>query len=140
MKFMVLLGRILFSLIFLMASPGLFSKASIQYAASQGVPWASMAVPFSGALALFGSLSLVFGYKARLGACLLLLFLVPVILMLHAFWHAKDASTAQIQQIMFMKNVALAGGALLVTYFGAGPLSVDAWLKSRGMPPADAQN
>jgi uncharacterized membrane protein YphA (DoxX/SURF4 family) len=38
------------------------------------------------------------------------------------------------QQIMFMKNLALMGGALLVIYFGAGPLSVDDWLQSRSQP------
>lgn len=60
---------------------------------------------------------------------MLVLFLVPVTLMLHNFWTltGKDAQT---NYIMFMKNVSMLGGALLVAYFGAGPMSVDACLKS----------
>jgi putative oxidoreductase len=131
MKYTALLGRILFSLIFLMAAPGHFGKGTIQYAASQGVPLASIAVPLSGVLALLGGLSLLLGFKAKWGAGLLLLFLVPVTVMLHAFWAVKDPTMAQMQQIMFMKNVAMAGGALLVVYFGSGPLSLDAWLAAR---------
>ena len=48
----VLLGRFFFALIFLMSGPNHFSKQTIAYAASQGVPLASIAVPFSGVLAL----------------------------------------------------------------------------------------
>jgi putative oxidoreductase len=131
MKCTPLIGRILFSLIFLMAGPGHFAKGTIQYAASQGVPLASIAVRLSGVLALVGGLSLLLGFKARWGAGLLLLFLVPVTLMMHAFWAVKDPAMAQMQQVNFTKNLALAGGALLIVYFGSGPLSLDAWLKTR---------
>lgn len=131
MRYLALLGRILFSVIFLVAAPGHFTQGTIQYAASQGVPLASITVPLSGVLALLGGLSVLLGFKARWGAWLLLLFLVPVTLMMHKFWGLTDAAAAQMQQINFMKNMAMAGGALLVTYFGSGPLSVDAWLESR---------
>ena len=53
-------------------------------------------------------------------------FLVPVTLMMHNFWAVKDPLTAQIQMAMFMKNVSMVGGALLISQFGAGPLSLDA--------------
>lgn len=46
--------------------------------------------------------------------------------MLHAFWKVTDPMMAQIQMGMFMKNVSMLGGALLIAYFGAGPLSLDA--------------
>jgi putative oxidoreductase len=134
MKVIVLIGRILFSAIFLMAAPNHFGSGAIQYAASQGVPLASVAVPISGVLALLGGLSLLLGFKARWGAWLLLLFLVPVTVMMHRFWAVSDPTMAQMQQIMFMKNVAMAGGALLVAYFGSGPLSLDAWLEARHHP------
>ncbi|TLY32218.1 MAG: DoxX family protein [Ignavibacteria bacterium] len=126
MKYAVLLGRIFYSLIFLMASPGHFSKGTIAFAASQGVPFASIAVPLSGVMALLGGLSIALGYKAKWGGLLLALFLVPVTVMLHNFWTVTDPMMAQMQQIMFMKNIAMLGGALLITYFGAGPLSLDA--------------
>jgi putative oxidoreductase len=121
----VLVGRLFFALIFLMAGINHFSKQTIGYAASQGVPLASLAVPLSGVLALAGGLSILLGYRAKIGAWLIVLFLAPVTLMMHKFWGITDPMTEQIQQIMFMKNVAIAGGALLISQFGTGPLSLD---------------
>ncbi len=46
--------------------------------------------------------------------------------MLHNFWAATDPATQQMQMAMFMKNVSLLGGALLITQFGSGPWSLDA--------------
>jgi putative oxidoreductase len=46
--------------------------------------------------------------------------------MIHNFWAVKDWMMAQVQIAMFMKNVTMTGGALLVSQFGAGPLSLDA--------------
>ena len=121
----VLAGRALFSLIFIVAAVGHFSPQEIAYAAQQGVPFASFAVPFSGVMALVGGLSVLLGYKAKWGAWLLIAFLVPVTLMMHNFWAVKDAMMAQMQMAMFLKNVSMMGGALLISQFGAGPLSLD---------------
>jgi putative oxidoreductase len=90
------------------------------------VPFASVAVPFSGVLALAGGLSILLGYRAKIGAWLIALFLIPVTLMMHKFWTVHDPMMAQIQMVMFMKNMAILGGALLISQFGAGPLSLDA--------------
>jgi putative oxidoreductase len=133
MKYIVLFGRVLYSLIFVMASLGHFSKGEIGYAAAQGVPLASIVVPLSGVMAFLGGLSVVLGYKAKWGAWLLVLFLVPVTVMMHNFWAVNDPMMAQMQQAMFMKNLSMLGGALLISYFGAGPLSLDAWLRSRSV-------
>ena len=121
----VLAGRFLFVLIFLWAAPNHFSKQAIAYAASQGVPLASMAVPLSGILAVAGGLSVLLGYCARVGAWLIALFLVSVTFIMHKFWVVRDPVMAQMQMIMFMKNVSILGGALLISQFGAGPLSLD---------------
>jgi putative oxidoreductase len=121
----VLLGRLFFALIFLMAGPNHFSSQTIAYAASQGVPLASIVVPFSGALAIVGGLSILLGYRARIGAWLIALFLVGVTPMMHKFWVVPDPMMHQLQMIMFMKNMAMLGGALLITQFGAGPWSLD---------------
>ena len=64
----VFLGRLLFALIFLMSGPMHFSSQTIAYAASQGVPLASIVVPISGVLAIVGGLSILLGYRAKLGA------------------------------------------------------------------------
>jgi putative oxidoreductase len=126
MRYLVLLGRICFAAIFIVAAPGHFKAQEIAYAAHAGVPLASLAVPVSGLMALAGGLSVALGYRAKIGAWLLVLFLVPVTITMHNFWAATDPMMAQIQMAMFMKNVGLMGGALLLAYFGAGPLSVDA--------------
>jgi len=122
---MVLLGRLFFALIFLMAGPNNFSSQTIAYAASQGVPLASIVVPFSGALAIVSGLSILLGYRARIGAWLIALFLVGVTPMMHKFWVVPDPMMHQLQMIMFMKNISMLGGALLITQFGAGPWSLD---------------
>jgi len=122
----VVLGRFLFVLIFLTAASNHFTKQTIAFAASQGVPLASIAVPLSGVLAIAGGLSILLGYRAKLGAWLIALFLVPVTLMMHKFWLVQDPMMAQIQMILFMKNVSMLGGALLISQLGAGPFSLDA--------------
>jgi uncharacterized membrane protein YphA (DoxX/SURF4 family) len=44
---------------------------------------------------------------------------------MHRFWTVSDPMMHQMQMINFMKNLSIIGGALLITYFGAGPLSLD---------------
>ena len=125
MKYLVLLGRILYAAIFISAAPGHFTAVTIAYAAGKGVPLASIVVPLSGIIALLGGLSILTGYKARHGAWLIVLFLVPVTVMMHNFWVITEPMAARIQYIMFMKNLSMLGGALLITYFGSGPFSLD---------------
>ena len=83
-------------------------------------------LPLSGLIALAGGLSVLLGYRAKVGAWLLVVFLVPITLAIHNFWAVHDPMAAQIQQVMFMKNLSMLGAALLISYFGAGPLSFDA--------------
>jgi len=46
--------------------------------------------------------------------------------MMHKFWAVTDPMMAQMQMSMFMKNVSMIGTALIISQFGAGPLSLDA--------------
>ncbi len=124
MKYITLLGRILYSFIFIMAAPGHFKAGEIAYAVSAGVPMANILVPLSGVIALLGGLSVLLGYKAKCGAWLLVLFLAPVTVLMHKFWGIPDPMAAQMQMAMFMKNVSMAGAALLITQFGSGPASL----------------
>ena len=121
----VLLGRLLFGLIFIMAGPNQFSSQTIAYAASHGVPAASLAVPLAGVLAIAGGLSVLLGYRAKIGAWLIALFLIGVTPAMHNFWAISDPMAHQMQFIHFMKNLSMLGGALLITQLGAGPWSVD---------------
>jgi|ERR1700722_5963971 len=125
MKFIVLLGRIFYSAIFLLSCPKHFTQPLIDFAASQGTPFASIVVPLSGLIGILGALSILLGYKAKLGAWLIVIFLVPITLVIHKFWAYSDPNMANLQLIMFMKNLSMLGGALLITHFGSGPLSLD---------------
>ena len=102
-----------------------FAKQAIGFAASQGVPLAPVLVPLSGIIALLGGLSILLGYRARFGAWLIAIFLIGVTPM-HKFWGIPDPMMQQMQMVMFMKNLAMLGGALLITQFGSGPWSLDA--------------
>jgi putative oxidoreductase len=103
------------------------------YANSQGVPMATVLVPISGILAIAGGLSILFGYKAKWGAWLLVAFLIPVTLMMHAFWKLDDPMQHQMQMVMFMKNTSMLGAAFLIAWFGAGPLSIDERTKKNSL-------
>ncbi len=133
MKYAALFGRIIFASIFVMSAPVHFSKDTINFAAAAGVPLASIAVPISGILALIGGLSVALGYKAKWGAWLLVLFLVPVSFMMHNFWSVSDPMTKQMQMVMFFKNMSILGASVLVTYFGSGPLSLDEWVSEHSL-------
>jgi putative oxidoreductase len=129
---------VLLALVFLLSAPGHFSPTIIGYAAAQGVPAASVLVPLAGILAFVGGLSVALGYRARIGAWMLVVFLVPVTLMMHRFWAAGDPAVALLQRVMFLKNLAILGGALVVTHFGAGPVSFDAMREVRAQRAARA--
>lgn len=118
-------GRFLYSLIFIISGVNHFSSGSISYAASAGVPFADILVPISGVFAIVGGLSVLTGFHARFGALLLLMFLVPVTIIMHDFWSVQDAQMAQDQMIHFMKNLSMIGGAVLIAFYGAGPISID---------------
>ena len=125
MRAFVPVGRVLFALIFVASIVGHFSSAEITEAAAHGVPLASVLVPLAGIIALLGGLSVMLGYRARFGALLLLVFLVPVTLVMHKFWGLADPQMAMMQRINFMKNTSLIGACLLILHFGSGPYSLD---------------
>jgi putative oxidoreductase len=125
MKFLVPVGRVFYSLIFINSGLSHFSKMTVDYANSQGVPVATVLVPISGAMAVVGGLSIFIGYKAKWGAWLLIAFLIPVTIMMHGFWKFNIPAEHQVQLAMFMKNTSMLGAAFLIAWFGAGPISVD---------------
>jgi putative oxidoreductase len=116
---------VFFALIFVLSAFNLFSSGSIAYAESRGVPAAALLVPVAGVLALLGGLSIALGFRAKLGAWLIVIFLVPVTLMLHQFWGIADPMAHQTAMINFLKNLSMLGGALLIAHFGPGPMSFD---------------
>ncbi|WP_267241825.1 DoxX family membrane protein [Streptomyces sp. PR69] len=121
MDVVVLIGRILFAALFLTSALGHLTqtKAMAGYAASRGVPAAVPATLGSGLLLLAGGLSVLLGIWADLGALLLVAFLVPTALLMHAFWKESDAQSRQLEMVHFQKDLALAGAALALFAFFA---------------------
>jgi putative oxidoreductase len=73
---------------------------------------------------LLGGLSVLLGFRARWGAVLLVVFLIPAALIFHDFWN-YDGQIRQLQMANFMKNITIAGGLLMVLAVGPGRWSVD---------------
>jgi putative oxidoreductase len=113
-------GRVLMSAIFLMAGIGkLGAYAATQgYMDSMGVP--GTLLPLVILLELGGGLAVLLGWQTRISAFLLAGFCIVSALIFHA--NLGD----QMQSILFMKNLAMAGGFLLMVAGGAGAWSVDA--------------
>jgi putative oxidoreductase len=118
-------GRFFFSLIFIMAGFSHFSQSTIAYAQSQNVPMAAFLVPLSGVMSIIGGASILLGYKARFGALLIILFLIPVTFSMHTFWNETNAVQMQNQMAHFMKNISMLGASLLIFFYGSGPKSID---------------
>lgn len=127
--FLDLVGRILFSGIFIMSAVGNkipnFSGVA-GFMASEGVPAAQVMLAGAIVLLLAGGLSIVLGYKARIGATLYLVFLVLATYFFHDFWTLSDPQARQEQTIQFMKNLSLMGASLILIARGVGPWSLDA--------------
>lgn len=120
-KFVPLAGRILISAIFIMSGLAkVFDFAGIQqYMSAFGMPMTSFFLIGAIVLEIGAGLSILLGYKARWGAIALIVFLIPASLIFHTKF------SDQVQMIMFMKNMAIMGGLLMVFNFGPGPLSLD---------------
>jgi putative oxidoreductase len=116
----VLIARLMLAHIFVLAGVGkITGYAGTQgYMESMGVPGALL--PLVILLELGGGLALIIGLLTRWVALALAGFCVASALIFHMNW------SEQTQMIMFMKNVALAGGFLLLYVQGAGAFSVDA--------------
>lgn len=130
------IGRLLFSFIFILSGLNHFLQfeTTKSYTAAAGLPFPGPATLVSGLVLLLGGLSVLLGYHARVGALLLAGFLLLSGLTVHAFWRYPDPMMAADQQIHFLKNLSMAGGALLLASFGAGPVSVDERRRPRRAP------
>lgn len=149
--FIACLGRILISLIFICAAIGhiLDWQGSLQLLSSGLRTWSGYVVGMSGVQSvidmllahvsfamgtavvfmLLGGLLVFFGIKTRFGAFLLLLFLIAVTTIMHAFWilHTPDR---ELQMTMFMKNLSIMGGVFYLLAFGNGGSK-----KTKSAPP-----
>lgn len=125
---LTVVGRIMLATIFLMSAVGnkipKFNDVA-GYMASEGVPMPKVMLAGAIAFLIAGSLSIIFGFRAKIGATLLLIFLVLATYFFHDFWTVEDAMLQQNEMIQFMKNMALMGAMLMIMANGAGPMSLD---------------
>ena len=116
MDILLLIGRVLFALIFINSGLAHFMQrdAMAGYAQFKKVPAAKFMVLVTGFMILLGGIFVAAGIYADLGALLLAIFLIPTAFMMHNFWTIEDAAAKQGEMINFFKNLALAGAALVI--------------------------
>jgi putative oxidoreductase len=116
-SYVPLLGRILLGLIFVMSGITKVTgfEGTQQYMASQGMPATAVLLVGAIVVEILGGLSVILGLWARAGAAALVLFLIPATLIFHTDF------SQQTQVIMFLKNLSIMGGLLLLIAQGPGP-------------------
>lgn len=116
METLFLIGRIVYGGYFILNAINHLTRTSMLagYAASKGVPAPTAAVVVTGLMLLAGGLSVLLGYLPAVGLTLLVIFLVVVAFWMHNFWVASDPTVRMTEQVQFLKNLALAGAALMM--------------------------
>lgn len=110
------LGRLLFSLVLIGSGIGHLAQTegSAQYAAYRGVPNAKTMVQLTGVLMLLGGVAVVLGIFMDLAAVCIAVLMVVFALKMHTFWSESDPQTQNVERAHFMKNISIAGGALII--------------------------
>jgi uncharacterized membrane protein YphA (DoxX/SURF4 family) len=116
MDIVLVIARVLFALIFISSGVSHLTKleAMTGYAKYKKVPAAKFSVVLSGLMILVGGLYIAFGVYADLGGLLIALFLLPTAFLMHAFWKETDPTAKQNESIGFLKDLSLAGAALII--------------------------
>lgn len=124
--FLALVGRIALAAIFVWSGSGKITDfgSTAGYIASKGLPVPAVLTAITIFVELGLGLVIVIGWKTRIAALLIALWLIPTTYLFHNFW-SSPVSAAMMQQINFMKNVSIFGGMLLLIAFGPGRYSVD---------------
>jgi putative oxidoreductase len=119
-NYILLIARALLSALFIWSGINkiLDPVGTQQYMAASGMPWTSVFLVAAIVTELGGGLSVLLGYRSRLGAAVLALFLIPATLIFHTNF------ADPIQQIMFMKNLAIFGGLLMIVQLGSGQVAL----------------
>jgi putative oxidoreductase len=113
---LVLIGRIMFVFLFASSAYGHFTQTAgmTAYAKSKGVPMPREAVLGGGVVLALGSISVLLGLWADLGALLLFIFLVPTAVLMHPFWKETEPQAKMTETVQFSKDLALAGASLML--------------------------
>lgn len=128
---LALIARILLALLFLIAGFGKIGgfAGTAGYIASKGLPLPEVGAAIAVLVEFGGALALIAGFQTRIVAFVMAVFTVATGVIFHNYW-AMPADQVMVNQIMFMKNLSIAGGLLMLSAFGAGSLSLDAKRKA----------
>ncbi|WP_077002844.1 DoxX family protein [Variovorax sp. KK3] len=123
---LALIGRVLIALLFV---PAGFNKlmgfaGTVGYIGSVGLPLPQLGAAIAVVVELGVGLAFLVGYKTRVAAIVLALFTIAASVFFHNYW-AMPAEKVMVNQLMFFKNFAIAGGLLAFAAFGAGRFSID---------------
>ena len=123
---LALIGRVLIALLFVPAGFGKLTGFAgvVGYIASAGLPMPQLGALIAIAVELGLGILLLVGYKTRFTAIVLAVFTVVTAVFFHNYW-AMPADKAYVNQLMFFKNIAIAGGLLAIAALGAGRFSID---------------
>jgi putative oxidoreductase len=118
MDVIFVLGRVIFS--------ALFARSGVQhlqnrhamagYAKAKGAPLPELTVPLTGVMLLAGAASIALGLWADVGALLIIAFLLPTALIMHAYWRLSDPQERAADSVQFYKDISLLGAAVLIFY------------------------
>ena len=110
------LGRILFGGYFIMSGYNHLANLTMMagYTQSKGVPAPKPAVALTGILLLIGGISTLLNFYPVVGLIALIVFLIPVSFLMHAFWKVQDPMAKMGERVNFFKNLALLGGVLIL--------------------------
>jgi putative oxidoreductase len=123
---MALFGRVLLALVFLLSGIGKLRgfDGTVAYISSVGLPLPSVLAALALALEIVAGVALILGYRTRWAALALAAFTLVAAFLFHNFWSMPEQAQVM-QQIMFLKNLAIAGGLLMVAAYGPGAWSLD---------------
>jgi putative oxidoreductase len=129
---LMVVGRALLATIFIMSGIAKFmdSASAMDAMREAGIPGVPFFLVMAAFLEVVAGLMLFTGTLTRLAALALFLYLIPVTLTMHAFWDLSGAERSM-QQIAFLKNLAIMGGLLAVASLGATRYTVDSRLRRR---------
>ncbi|HEY9803025.1 MAG TPA: DoxX family protein [Leptolyngbyaceae cyanobacterium] len=127
-KYIPLVARSFLAVIFIYAGLNkVFNFAGTSASmAKAGLPIVEVLLVFTIAFQILGGLSIILGYKAQIGAILLIIFMIPATLV----FHNPLADPSQFNN--FFKNLSIIGGLLLILAYGTGPLSLESESKVAG--------
>lgn len=132
-----LIGRILISAIFLFEATDsiLFADKTKMTMAEYGITWNPDFLLYTSIIALaVGAMMLLIGYRIRFGVWLLLLYWLPVTFIVYSFWNDPH-EVQRLHAILFMKNIAIAGGLLMIAAHGEANTASNACLWSVNFLP-----